>query len=322
MSDKKKENANPENQPQLPPFDPRMMAAMYGMQQEDEIDLLEYWRVIWNKRKLIFSLSIAVALLAAGVSLLMPNIYRAETLLAPVSEEGANGGISSTLSGLGGLASLAGISLPSGGNVQENLAVLNSREFIWLFVKEQKLMQVLFADDWNSETGNWKDTDPEEQPTLWDAYRMFTKKGLLFVSINKDSGLITIGIAWKDPEVAASWANQLVARLNEYLRQQAIARSQENLKYLYEELTRTQVEDMRRALFELISQEQQKAMLANTQKEFAFQILDGAVAPDEKSEPKRILIVILSALIAGFLGIIFVLAQSWTAKGGEGYASE
>jgi len=294
----------------LPPIDPRLLAAMYGMQEEDEIDLLEYWRVIWGNRKLIVGVAFAVALLAAGISLTMSNIYRAEIVLAPVSGEGSkSGGLSSALGGLGGLASMAGISLGGGGSVEENLAVLKSREFLWQFIKDQKLMPILFEDDWDADKKGWKEDDPEKQPGLWDAYRLFTKGGLLTVSKDKDSGLVTVSIEWKDAVLAADWANMLLNRLNEFLRQQAISRSNGNLHYLNKELSHTHVADMRQALFELISQQQKKAMLANTQKEFAFQVIDKAVAPDRKAKPKRSLIVILSAFVAGFLAVIYVFIR-------------
>jgi len=301
-------SSEPSQQPY--PLDPRLMAAMYGLQEEDEIDLLEYWRVIWGKRKLIIGVVLAAALLAAGISLMMPNIYRAEVVLAPVTDEGSkSGGLSSALGGLGGLASMAGISLGGGGSVEENLAVLKSREFLWQFIKDQKLMPILFEDAWDADKKSWKEDDPAKQPGLWDAYRKFTKGGLLTVSKDKDSGLVTVGVEWRDAALAADWANMLVNRLNEFLRQQAISRSNGNLHYLNKELSRTHVADMRKALFELISQQQKKAMLANTQKEFAFQVIDKAVAPDKKAKPKRALIVILSAFVAGFLAVIFVFIR-------------
>ncbi|ATX79652.1 LPS O-antigen chain length determinant protein, WzzB/FepE family [Mariprofundus aestuarium] len=309
MSDKKKET-HPENQPQLPPYDPRMMAAMYGMPQEDEIDLLEYWRVIWGKRKQIISVAFAAAVIAAGISLLMPNYYRAEVLLAPVkAEESKSGGLSSLANSFGGLASLAGISLGGGGSVEENLAVLKSREFLWKFFKDEKLMPILFESDWDADSNRWVESDPEKQPSLWDAYRLFTEKGLLLVLSDKDTGLVKVSVEWKDENLAAAWANLLIVRLNNHLRQQAIERSQGTLKYLKDELERTHIEDMRRTLFELIGQEQKKAMLANTQKHFAFQVLDAAAPPDEKIKPKRSLIVVLVAIVVGLLMVVVTLVR-------------
>ncbi len=307
MADHTDKHQEQKQTPVIPPMDPAMLAAMYGMQQEDEIDLLEYWRIIWKNKWLVVGASFLAAVIAAGYSLMMPNIYRAEVLLAPVADDSGKGG--GLASALGGLASLAGISLGGGGNVEENLAVLQSREFLWGFIKDKKLMPVLFEDEWDENKKAWKESDPEEQPSEWDAYRLFTDRGLLTVSADKESGLVTVAVEWKDADLAAQWANALVERLNDYLRQRAIADSQSNLRYLNRELERTHVEDVRQALFELISQEQKKAMLANTRVQYAFRVLDAAEAPDKKVKPKRALIVLLSAFVVGFLAIIYVFVQ-------------
>ncbi len=307
MSDNKntpqQNSSTPASSP-LPPVDPRLLAAMYGQPyEEDEIDLLEYWNVIWKRKKMILSVSFAAALLAVVISLLMPNIYKAQVLLAPVGgEESKGGGLSAALGGLGGLASMAGISLGGGGSTEENLAVLKSRAFIWKFVKDNKLMPILFADDWDADAKKWKEDDPKKQPSLWSAYRALT--GIMKVNTNKKTGLVTVSVEWKDPALAAKWANALVSRLNAYLRRKAIARSEANLTYLNKELDRTRIADMRQTLFDLISQEQKKAMLANTQEQFAFRVLDAASPPDKKAKPKRSLIVILSTFITGFLAVL------------------
>lgn len=77
---------------------------------------------------------------------------------------------------------------------------------------------------------------------------------------------------------------------------------------------RTPVEEMRKTLFDLIASEQKNAMLANTQKEFAFKVLDPAVEPDEKAKPKRALIVILAAFVAGFMAIFYAFIKEGIAK--------
>ncbi|MDQ6951460.1 MAG: GNVR domain-containing protein [Mariprofundales bacterium] len=219
----------------------------------------------------------------------------------------SKGGALAALGGLGGLASLAGISLPGGGNTEENLAVLKSRQFLWRFIKDQKLMPILFAKGWDSSKGAWRERDVKKQPTMWDGYRTLT--GILKASSDKKSGLVTVAVEWTDADLAAKWANTLVARLNDYLRQRAINEGKAKLQYLSRELARTQVEDIRKALFELISQEQKKAMLANTQVQYAFRVIDTAQPPDRKAKPKRSLIVVLSAFVAGFLAMIFVFVR-------------
>ncbi|MDX8380544.1 MAG: Wzz/FepE/Etk N-terminal domain-containing protein [Ghiorsea sp.] len=286
---------------------------MYGMMpEEDEIDLLEYWNVIWKKKFLIVGISLISAIVSAGISLTMPNIYRAEALLAPAGGEESKGGLSSMLGGLGGIASLAGVSLGGGGSVDVNLAVLKSREFLWGFVKDEKLMPILFEDDWDAETKQWFEGDPEKQPTLWDAWRVMTD--IILTSVDKDSGLVHLSLDWKDPELAALWVTGLVERLNGHLRKQAVVQSEEKLKYLNDELMKTKIEENRNALFSLISNEQKQAMLANTQQDFAFRTIDPAVVPDEKIKPERSIIVILTMFVAAFLTIIFVFIQEGMRK--------
>jgi uncharacterized protein involved in exopolysaccharide biosynthesis len=312
MSDKQDPTPQSTQPPAYPPVDPRILAAMYGLAQEDEIDLLAYWRIIWSRRKLILPVMLVVAILSAGISLLLPNVYQAQVLMAPVNsaENAGRAGrlISALGGGIGGLASLAGVSLGSTSSTEENLAVLQSRTFLWDFIKDNKLMPILYAKKWDAASKTWKQSDPKYQPSLWEAYRMFAKK-ILSVSTDKRSGLVTVAIKWTDPVLAADWANRLVARLNDYLRQQAIERSEANLKYLNEELQKTSLADVRQALFTLIAQEQKKAMIANTQKQYAFQVLDAAAPPDRKAKPHRTLIVIIAMFVSGFLATVFVFAQ-------------
>lgn len=133
-------------------------------------------------------------------------------LLAPVSSDDKSKGLSSALGGLGGLASLAGINLGSSTSVEENIAVLQSKEFIWEFIKDNKLMPVIFEDAWDSGKNNWIESEPDNQPSLWDAYRAFIDDGILKIATNKDTGLVSIGIEWTDPVLAAEWANGLVEK--------------------------------------------------------------------------------------------------------------
>lgn len=277
---------------------------------EDEINLLDLLLVVAKNKRMILAASFLTACLAAAISLLMPNIYRAEVLLAPVkSDDAKGGGLASALGGLGGLASIAGISVGGGGSVEENLAVLDSREFLWKFVQDKKLMPILFEDAWDAQKKTWKETDPKKQPGQMDVYRLLTKDGVLSVNKDKKTELVTVAIEWQDAALAAEWSNALVEQLNHYLAQAAIAQSQRNLQYLNDELMRTPIEEMRKTLFDLIAGEQKKAMLANAQKDFAFRVLDAAVVPDKKAKPKRSLIVILSALVAGFLAVIWAFIR-------------
>ncbi|ORJ58778.1 GNVR domain-containing protein [Geothermobacter hydrogeniphilus] len=273
----------------------------------DEIDLFALAQVVWCGRKILICWFLLFAMVSAGVSLMLPDIFRAEVLLAPAQQD-EKSNLPGTLGSLSGLASLAGISL-GGKSSDEAVAILQSREFLWDFVKRHKLLPKLFPDDWDSTKKKWSDPDPEDQPGLWDAYRLLAEDGVINLVTEKDSDLLRLQLEWPDPVLAAEWANMLVQDLNTYLRQREILSSQKNLKYLQDELQRVVTVEQRQALFSLISQEQQKAMLANTQEEFVFRVLDKASPPDKKAKPKRALIVVIASLLGGFLGLLFLFVR-------------
>ena len=280
---------------------------------EDEINLLELLQVLLLNKKLLITIPLLVALASAGGSLLMKNIYRADVLVTAAQSGDAKGGISSALGGLSGLASLAGVSIGGGGSTDESIAVLQSRDFLWKFVNEQKILPLLFADEWDADAKQWKENDPQRQPGQMDVYRLFNS-GMLSVDKDKKTSLITISINWTDKVLAAAWANAITAQLNQYLAQQAIQRSNNNLRYLNEELARTPIEDMRKTLYDLLSSEQRSAMLANTQKDFAFRVIDPAITPDKKLKPKRAIIVVVSTLVSLFLTILWIFIREGYRK--------
>src|SRR3569623_1299829 len=86
--------------------------------QEDEINLLDYWRVLTRFMWMIVTIVVLATAVGIVLAYRMSPVYRAEVLLAPASEE-ENGSMGAIASQFGGIASLAGISLGSGGSSTE-----------------------------------------------------------------------------------------------------------------------------------------------------------------------------------------------------------
>jgi capsule polysaccharide export protein KpsE/RkpR len=244
---------------------------------------------------------------------LLPDVFRGEVTIAPTE---ANQQASFPLPGIEGLASLAGIAMPASEKLEEHLAVLRSRDFVWRFIREYDLMRVLFEDKWDAANERWEDDDVDKQPNEWDAYRFFTRK---VFSVNKDAktGLVQVTVDWYDPEQAADWANKIVQLLNEHLRMIATERSRENLEYLNQELEGIKVSEMRQTLYQLIEQEQRTAMIVNTQKEYAFRVLDPAVPPDKKIRPKRAVLTILAGMLGFLLTAGFIIFRHGYRSDGQ-----
>ena len=97
------------------------------------------------------------------------------------------------------------------------MAILESRTFSESFIQEKNLMPILFSDDWDEENNSWKDDD---SPSMWDAHNEM--KDILSISKDRRTGLMELAVEWKDPILAAEWANDAVTKLNNYMRIQVI----------------------------------------------------------------------------------------------------
>jgi len=277
--------------------------------EEDEIDLLELIRTLLQAWKTILGITIICSGLAIAYAVYAPEVFKADALLASAQDEKSD--VSSMLGQFGGLAAMAGISIPSDSNVDRVLATLETREFLTKFIRRNDLLPVIFKDRWVEVSKSFKLDDKGEEPSIDDGYTILLD---CIESEQDKSGLIKLSISWEDPDIAAQWANDLVKQLNEQLRQKAIADSKKRVGYLEQELAKTTLQDMRAVLYNLLESEKQKAMLANVNEDFALEVIDPAVAPETREKPKRKLIVALGGVCGGFLGIFAVFFAQFLQK--------
>lgn len=267
----------------------------------------------WRGRWLILAFVVGFAILATAYALLATEWYTAEVVLTPAGVKSTQTGLSSQLEGLGLLAGLAGSLGLSGQRIAEPIGVLKSRDFARQFIDDHGLLHVLLADDWDARRGRWKETNPRRQPDIRDAIEYFDKH-VLRVDEDKKTGLITIGVRWKDAAVAASWANEIVDRLNDRMRSRALAESDANVTYLQHVLADTNVVEVKLAISRLLETELQKSMVARGDKQYAFRVVDHADVPKWRSWPKRKIVVALGILAGGLVGFLAVLARERFAR--------
>ncbi|XAG14887.1 Wzz/FepE/Etk N-terminal domain-containing protein [Vibrio metschnikovii] len=113
---------------------------------EDEIDLRELFIALWKGKWIIIATTFVFAVGSVLFALSQPNIYKADTLLAPAESSGG-GGLAKMAGQLGGLAALAGVNLGSGESSQTELAaqVIKSRRFIEHFIEKYDILVPLMA---------------------------------------------------------------------------------------------------------------------------------------------------------------------------------
>lgn len=268
----------------------------------DEVSLSEVFLTFWEGRWLVLAVSLGLAVAGALASLVVPKSYVASAIVAPVSASsggGALGGLGALASQFGGLASLAGVSIPGDSKKYEAIAVLQSELITEKYINDNNLLPIIFHKRWNSELGKWKDANNKKIPTLWEANDYF--KHIRSVSTDTKTGLTTMSITWNDPNVAAAWVNDLIKLTNEYLRAKAVRESEANMAYLNEQILKTDAVAMKQGLYNMLQGELNKAMVAKGPEEFALKTIDPAVAPDKPSSPKPV----TWTLFGLFVGLLF-----------------
>ena len=292
---------------------------------DHEIDLFELFQNLWEDKWLISAITCVAAVVSVLVALWLPNIYQASTLLRPQSSEGGMGGLARQY---GGLASLAGISLPSGdgqSKTQLALEVLKSKKFAYDFATRHDLLPALFAAeswDWGTETlsldpevydpsaGGWvREVQPPRTaaPSPQEVHELWNET--VSVSEEKDSGFVTLSIKHRSPVYAKEWLDLLVIDINETLRAQDLAESERAVAYLEGQLKQTNVAEIRELLTGLLRSHMESRMMATVEPNYAFSVIDPPTVPELKSEPKRALICVLGTLLGGMLGVVVSLMQ-------------
>lgn len=279
---------------------------------EQQASVRDQLLLLWQSRVLVSVLTLAFGAVTTGAAFLQSKQYEATTVLAPVSNAssgGQLGSLGSVASQFGGLAALAGISVPGEGGKAESVAVLESENLTENYIQQNKLLPVLFARYWDPQHGLWTTQDPKRLPTLWKGNKKFAKE-IRQVTTNAKTGLVTLTITWTDPKLAAQWANGLVQMTNAYLRDKAIHQSESNIEYLNAEAAKTNVVEVKQAIYSIMKTEVNRAMIARGSSEYAFKILDPATPPELATFPRKILW-LLGGLAVGFmLAVLVVFARA------------
>ena len=267
--------------------------------EDYEFDVVDLCRVAWAHKYLVATTSFVGTLIALVLALTAIPIYRGTAVVTLVEDTNMGGG-QSIASQFGGLASLAGVNLGTGGPEREHQAVLESRHLVEEFVKRNGVLQAM------------QRTAPRP-PRVWMAVEKF-KRNVLKVDEDKLKGTTTVSIEWIDPVIAARWANAFVALANELVRDKARNDSTRNVEYLNQQVAKTNVVELQKVLYNLIESESKTLMLANARLEYAFTVVDPAAIPEVRVSPKRTLMVATGLAIGLAIGVLVAWVRNKIAR--------
>jgi tyrosine-protein kinase Etk/Wzc len=184
-----------------------------GMQDEDEISLLDLLQTIVDNLRLLVLGPLAVGLTALGISFLIPPTYTAKTqFLPPQQQQSAAASMLASLGSLGGLAgAVGGIKNPA----DQYLAYMKSVTLQDLLIDRFKLLERYEA---KSKT--------EARLELKENVRSASGK----------DGLISVEVDDEDPKFAAELANAHVEELGKLLGKLAITEAQQRRLFFEKQL--------------------------------------------------------------------------------------
>ena len=300
-------------------------------QYDDEIDLRELFAVLWAGKLKIIVITAIFAVASVIYALSVPNQYKATALLAPAQSDG--GGLSGALGQLGGLASLAGVSLGGGESGEAQIAqeIMKSWSYIEGFIADNNIaVEVYAAEGWSkgsnelqfdddlydTETKIWSvenDTTGEVgPPSSWKLFESFSER--LTVSEDKKSGLVSVSIEYYSPQIAKQWVDLYVQSVNRFMQQRQVDKVTRNINYLQEQIEKTSIAQMQEVFYTIIEEQTKNKMLAEASPEYAFVAVGPSMVPELKSQPKRALICILGTLLGGMLSVLMVLIMHYAKK--------
>ncbi|TMP47567.1 Wzz/FepE/Etk N-terminal domain-containing protein [Pseudoalteromonas sp. S1688] len=300
---------------------------------DDEIDLRELFTAIWQGKWIIIAITTLFAVASVFYAINQPNIYKSEALLAP-AEQDQRGGLGVLAGQFGGLASLAGVNLGSGGGVDKTqmaLEVLKSRQFTGEFIKKHDVLPDLMAvKSWDRETNtiiyNEQVYNKAEkkwlrevkaplkvEPSMQEAYKVFSQ--LVTANTNTENGMVTIAVEHVSPYIAQQWVNWLILDINSTMKQRDVVEANKSTQFLMNQLENTKIADIRTVLYKLVEEQAKTIMFANVRDEYVFKTIDPAIVPEQKFKPKRALICLLGVLLGGIFSTLLVLIRHFIKKG-------
>jgi len=248
-------------------------------QEEDEIDLIELWNILWERKWFIIGF---VALFTAAAALI--SLY----VLTPKFEAKA------TLQ----------VTQESKTNISN---YLNSNTFIRHFVEGHDLLPRLYPEKWDQAAQEWE-VDEDRIPTVEE----LMASQLPLRSSVQDS---TIQLTWKgsDPELCADMLDRVIEDLRDYIRNDYETAAQARISILRKELKELQdtaemIKDPgQEAITPIMDIRSQIAQLKGEDTlARRFTVLDEPVPPQNPVEPNPKLITGLSFVLSLFLAVFFV----------------
>ncbi len=174
---------------------------MEERRQDDEIDPMDYLRVVWRHKRLIASIMAVGVVGTAIASLIMTPVYESRAVIVPAGIQSKDQGAAS-----GFLAMQFGFAPPVTPASVEIVNLLKSNILRERLIRTHDLLPLFFTRK--------QMRGKTENQLLWDGIRYLEKRTT--VNFNQKDNLITLSCRYMDPGKARDLAAGMLAGLNDY----------------------------------------------------------------------------------------------------------
>ncbi|MDA9762896.1 Wzz/FepE/Etk N-terminal domain-containing protein [Gammaproteobacteria bacterium] len=296
---------------------------------DDEIDLRELFHVLRGKLFYIGVITSIFSLISIIYALMLPNIYQSQAMMMATEENEGMGGV---LQQYSGMASLAGISLPSesSSKTHEAIARIESFEFFSnSFLPHIKLEDLMAVKKWNqanntltydasvfdSESLQWvRKANPPRSiiPSSQEAYEEFNK--IMGISLDKKTSFVTLSVDHQSPFIAQQWVAIVMEQIDQLMRDKDKQTATQSIEYLNSIAPNINYEEVKQTLSSLQQEQIKRLMMVEANNNYVFKVLDSPIVPEERSKPNRLLIVMLGSMLGMMFSVMSVLVFHYTRK--------
>jgi uncharacterized protein involved in exopolysaccharide biosynthesis len=304
--------------------------------QDDEISLIDLFAVLWRRKVMIITITLLAAIGVVVYSVISlklppeksfrPNVYTPKALMLIDNKSSAGSNLSSMLGNMGGLASMAGVNLPtSSSNSQLAVYLVGTNSMLDSVVDEfdmikrykikkfprassRKILKKLIKADVDTKSGvftlSFTDIDPVFARDVVNYCTVYLRKRFDELGLDKNK------IEKENLEVNIANTFQEIQQLEEESRRLERSISSGRLSVITMDVNRISLElKTKQQVYTQLKVQYELLKVNMASEKPIFQILEMAEVPDQKSGPGRGKLCIIVTFAAGFFAVFlaFVL---------------
>jgi len=257
----------------------------------EEISLWELLLILARRKILVIKCILLFLFLGLIIALFSPKAFRASAVIAPTDENP----LTASLGRFTNLAYMMGADITSltGENLKNVKRTLHSADFLFYFDQAHDICDLL---------GKKERSVTRTLETL---------RGLIMIKEDTINGTLTIAVETINPELSYLILNKLLASLNEFIIKKESENSLRFINRLKAEMRATNDPLLRSELSSIWAMETKKIILARTNQNTLYRVIQSPFVPDIRVRPRRKLIMIMALFLGLFTGALAAFAAEY-----------